>query len=126
MKSAEAKINRIIMVRMDIEEDLVTCLEQAVQEHGIKNGVILNGIGAIHFYRGHADQTFEGLKDLNSLSGIIMDGKVHAHFTASFNDQVVAGHALPGGCKINFFGVACIAELDGVSLKHWDKSGTLL
>ena len=115
------QINRIIMGKLRMDIDLLQGIEELVKREGVRNGVILSGIGALK------KATFRNLKilppdfkvekhhrlyleleqpmEIVSLTGWIAtreDGKaeVHAHFSAStvMEDKVVTlgGHLTPG------------------------------
>ena len=117
----KGRIDRIIMGKLRMNIDLLQGIEELVKREGVRNGVILSGIGALK------KATFRNLKilppdlkveknhrlyleleqpmEIVSLTGWIAtreDGKaeVHAHFSAStvVEDKVVTlgGHLIPG------------------------------
>ena len=57
-------------------------------------------------------------------TGLIIDGRVHAHITLSNTDTALGGH-LEEGCKVLTFSVVVIAETPNVRLTEWDRVGTL-
>ena len=126
-----AQPSRIIMVRMNPHEDVLEGLRAAVAEAGIENGAILGGAGSLSAYNAHVVKTTdlppgdvffdgEGAYDILTLTGVIIDGRVHAHITFSDTDKAMGGHLEPG-CKVLTFAVAAIAELPGVDLAEWDS-----
>ena len=53
MISRETSMKRVVLVRIAPGEDILLGLRQAVQEHNIKNGLILTGFGSCshsHFH----------------------------------------------------------------------------
>ena len=126
-----AEPSRIIMVRMDPHEDVLEALRAAVGEAGIVNGAILSGAGSLSAYNVHVVKTTalppgnlffdgEGAYDILTLTGAVIDGRVHAHITFSDTEKAMGGHLEPG-CKVLTFAIAAIAELPGVDLAEWDS-----
>jgi len=125
-----AQPSRIVMVRMDPHEDVLEALRAAVAEAGIENGAILSGAGSLSAYNVHVVETTnlppgdvffegEGAHDILTLTGVIIDGRVHAHITFSDTERAMGGHLEPG-CRVLTFAIAAIAELPGVDLAEWD------
>jgi predicted DNA-binding protein with PD1-like motif len=126
-----ANVNRIVMVRLNPGEDLLHGLQEATKEAGIRNGAILSGAGSLSAYHCHVVETTnlppgniffrdEGAFDILTLTGIINDGRVHAHITFSDDKQAMGGH-LEEGTRVLTFAIAAIAELPGVNLQDWDR-----
>lgn len=133
MLMQESGLKRLVVVRMNTGEDVLQSLRAAVAESGIKHGVILSGVGSINGYHVHVVKTpnvppgdiffqGEGVFDILSLTGLIVDGRVHAHITFSNTEKAVGGH-LEEGCRVLSFGVAMLAETEGLDLTGWDKVG---
>ena len=126
-----AQPSRIIMVRMNPHEDVLGALRAAVADAGIENGAILSGAGSLSAYNVHVVETTnlppgnlffdgEGAYDILTLTGAVIDGRVHAHITFSDTEKAMGGHLEPG-CKVLTFAIAAIAELPGVDLAEWDS-----
>jgi len=97
-------------------------LKTAVAEKGIKNAVILSGAGSLTRYRVHVvdNVTFppkeafpeaEGPQDLLTVTGYIIDGRVHAHVTFSNQEKAMGGHLEPG-TKVFTFAIVTLGVLD--------------
>jgi predicted DNA-binding protein with PD1-like motif len=127
-------IQRIIGVRLNPGDDLLLSLRQAVEEQGIRSGVILCGIGSLSAYRVHVVETTrlppgdvffseEGPFDILQVNGYVLEGRVHAHLTLSNTEKAMGGH-LEEGCKVLTFAVLTLAETDA-DLTGWDRVGPL-
>ncbi len=141
---SSGSFKRIVLARMPIGVDFLEAIYESVKREGIRNGVILMGIGALRkavfrnlkvFPREYPvtpkDRIyFEVEKPLEilSLSGYIVPRRsgephVHAHFSAStVAGETIAtygGHLDKG--SITFVKVAvAIGELEGVEMgKRW-------
>jgi hypothetical protein len=110
-------------------------IEVAAHEHGIRHGLILSGVGSINRYHIHVVETpelpprdvflqGEGPYDILSLTGMILDGRVHAHITFSNAEKAMGGH-LEEGCRILTFGVVILADTPDADLTGWDQVGKL-
>ena len=130
-----AAIRRLVVVRLNPGEDVLLSLREAVQNSGITHGLILSGVGSLDRYHVHVVKTTnmppgdvffagEGPFDILTLTGAILDGRVHAHITFSNTEQALGGH-LEEGCRVLTFSVVTLAETDGVDLTDWDRVGPL-
>ncbi len=128
-KSSEVK--RVLMVRMSNGDDLLKSLQQAVKENGIKNGAILSGLGSATAYHVHVVETTklppgdvffkeDGPYDIISITGLVIDGRVHAHITLSNTEKALGGH-LEEGTKVLTFCVVTIAETPDAEYTDWDS-----
>jgi predicted DNA-binding protein with PD1-like motif len=122
--------SRVVLVRLNPNEDLLLGLRAAVQEAKIENGAILSGAGSLSRYHLHVVKTVnlppgdaffseEGPYDVLTLTGAIIDGRVHAHVTFSNPEKAMGGH-LEEGCTVLTFAIATIADMPGVDLREWD------
>lgn len=123
--------SRIVMVRMDPHEDVLESLQAAVAEAEISDAAILSGAGSLSAYNVHVVETtnlppgdvfFEGAGayDILTLTGIVMNGRVHAHITFSNTEKALGGHLEPG-CKVLTFAVCCMAEISNADVTDWDR-----
>jgi uncharacterized protein len=127
--------SRFVTVRLDPGEDVLLSLRQAVREEGIENGTILSGVGSLSRYHFHVVQTTndppgntfvegEGPFDILTVTGLVVNGQVHAHITFSNTEIAMGGH-LEEGCRVLTFAVIVLAEAPGVDFTRWDKRGAL-
>jgi predicted DNA-binding protein with PD1-like motif len=95
--------------------------------------LVVSGVGSISRYHVHVVETVglpprdaflrgEGPYDILSLSGLIIDGRVHAHIVLCDTQKAIGGH-LEEGCRILSFGAVVLADLPGVELTAWDAVG---
>lgn len=135
MHTQSAEPRRLIIVRLDSGDDVLQSIRAAVQEHHIRHGLILNGVGSINRYHVHVVETHElpprdlfiqgeGPFDILSLNGLILEGRVHAHITFANAEKAMGGH-LEEGCRILTFGVVVLAETPDATLTDWDRVGRL-
>jgi predicted DNA-binding protein with PD1-like motif len=115
-------IRRLIVVRMNSDDDVLHCLESAVREHRIQHGLVLTGVGSVTSYHGPLVTVEEGFFEILTLSGLIIAGRVHAHITFGDADKTLGGHVREG-CHIGTFGVATLAETSELDLTDWDRTG---
>jgi predicted DNA-binding protein with PD1-like motif len=130
MQKLQAQISKVCIFRVDMGQDLLATLQQAVQEAGIKQGVILSGIGSLVTYHVHVVGAVRrpvpniymhgsGSFDLLAMQGYILDGRVHAHVTLSNPVEAIGGHLEPG-CQVYTFAIITVAELEDVALGRLD------
>lgn len=124
---------RLVVVRMNSGESVLEALQAAVKENGIRNGLILSGVGSLSKYNVHVVETTnlppgdlmlsgEGPFDILAITGAILDGRVHAHITFSDKERAMGGH-VHEGCTILTFGLAVIADTPKADLSDWDRMG---
>jgi len=122
MKTLEIHPVGYVIARMANGEDILASLNRAAQDRGIRNGLILSGVGSVASYHVHVVETTnlppgnlywkeDNPFDVVSITGLIMDGRVHAHIALSDRERTVAGHLEPG-CRVLTFCIATIAVLD--------------
>jgi predicted DNA-binding protein with PD1-like motif len=122
-------------VRLDPGEDVLLSLRAAVEEQRIRNAAILSGVGSLDRYHFHVVRTTnmppgntfvrgEGPFDILTVTGLVVDGAVHAHITFSNTELAMGGH-LEEGCRVLTFAVIVMAEALDVDLTSWDRSGPL-
>ncbi|MDH5703384.1 MAG: DNA-binding protein [Aigarchaeota archaeon] len=131
---------RVLVTRIMPGSDLIQSIRTVVEEHGIKAGVIISGVGLLR--RAHLRNcralpkeypitdtnrsflTFERPLEILALSGNIseVEGKpwVHVHITLSYIEgetvRVIGGHLLEGSVIFGFAEVF-IMELRDIEMK---------
>jgi predicted DNA-binding protein with PD1-like motif len=135
MLSVSAVPRRLVAVRLNPGDDILLALREAVRRDGIRGGIILSGVGSISQYHVHVVQTTnmppgdtffrgEGPFDILTLSGAIIDGRVHAHITFSNTERAMGGH-LEEGTRVLTFSVVTIADTPDTTFADWDRVGAL-
>jgi len=121
------KTGKITILSLKQGEMLLERIEEFVKKSGIKEGVVLSGIGTLdkcvlhmvmttgyppveHFARWD-DKALE----LASIQGFIANGKPHLHTVVSDNERTWAGH-LEYGCRVLYLAEVVIMETAGTGL----------
>ena len=131
MRCITSEISKVITVRIDTDEDVLSSIEDAVREQGIKHGIILTGVGSIKDYHIHVVETTNippgnvfkkksGPFDVLSITGFIMGGRVHAHISLSDEKGSIGGH-LERGCTTLTFCIVSIGVVSGADLTDLDR-----
>ncbi len=129
--TVSTSFERIEIVRMGTGVDLLEGLQKAVKQKNIKNAVILAGIGSVTDYHFHvvSDKNLPPAeefpkasvaKDLTSVQGYIMNGRVHAHMTLSDENSVIGGHLEPGTKALTFFILTLGVLPDDLDIENLD------
>jgi predicted DNA-binding protein with PD1-like motif len=127
--------SRLILVRLNPGDDVLHSIAAAAGENGVRHALILSGIGSLSSYHFHVVETTElppgnlfvrgeGPFDILSVTGFVLDGRVHAHITFSNTERAVGGH-LEEGCRILTFGVVVMADVPDADIGDWDHVGPL-
>ncbi len=135
MRTQSFNASRFVALRLDPGEDVLLSLRAAVEEQRIRNAAILSGVGSLDRYHFHVVRTTnmppgntfvqgEGPFDILTVTGLVVDGAVHAHITFSNTELAMGGH-LEEGCRVLTFAVIVMAEALDVDLTGWDTSGPL-
>src|SRR2546428_10682605 len=107
VQTIRSPVSRVVIVRLKNKTDMLDGLKQAVAREKIKNAVFISGFGSVTAYHTHVvgnttlppKDTFtkeNGPFDLLNVSGMVIDGKVHAHITLSGTQKTTGGHLEPG------------------------------
>jgi predicted DNA-binding protein with PD1-like motif len=124
-------VQRIVVVRLKNGTDMLEGLKEAVAREKIKNAVVLSGFGSVTSYHVHVvgNTTFppkdiftktNGPYDLLTVSGLIMNGRVHAHVTLATPQQVVGGHLELGTSVFTFTNISLAVLSDSLDLNRND------
>lgn len=135
MQAQSFNASRYIALRLDPGEDVLLALRDTVREHHIRNAAILSGVGSLSRYHFHVVKTTnmppgntfvrgEGPFDILTVTGLVVNGEVHAHITFSNTEIAMGGH-LEEGCRVLTFAVIVIAEALDVDFTRWDQRGPL-
>jgi len=128
MEYWETGFGRTIVFRCDRGEDLLKTIERVASENNIVNGVIVSAIGTLEKCRIHRVTSkglppeeeyveIDGPLEVNSVDGIIANGKLHAHISVSDNRGTYGGH-LELGSPILYLAEIVLAEIVGASFNR--------
>ena len=131
MVHAKPQITQIHCLRLNPGDDVLEKMTAFVREASIDQGIILNGAGSLSRYHFHvvADQNLppkeafvkkDEAVDVIGMSGMIIDGRVHAHITLSTDEIALGGHVEPG-CHALTFMMITVAEVSGAQFSDWDS-----
>ena len=134
LESAVGKLSRVVAIRLAPVDDLLRGMEDACIKYGIKNGVILSGIGslrsALFFTPVELPETKAGFGystpidmagpiELISVSGAVcegLEGEPSLHVHCTFGDSqgyVRAGHLIEGNIVLLTADI-CIGEYEDI------------
>lgn len=134
MHLEEIDLQNLYFVRLNPGDDMLVSLREAVEKLDIKNGIILGGVGSTSSYHFHVVSTGinppeeiytrgKAPADIVSLSGMILNGKVHAHISYS-NDRIAYGGHLEVGTTVLTFAVVTLAKIKN-EIRDWDLIGNI-
>jgi predicted DNA-binding protein with PD1-like motif len=126
------KFERIVVVRLKYQADLLAGLESVVKKEKIRNGVILSAVGSVRGYQYHtvSNRTFPSKDvfvknptapaDIVSMNGYVIDGRLHPHIMFANPDRAFGGHLEPGTEVFTFAAVTIGVLSDKVDLSKVD------
>ncbi|HUB79376.1 MAG TPA: PPC domain-containing DNA-binding protein [Bryobacteraceae bacterium] len=124
--------DRIAIVRLKYQTDLLAGLEKIVQQQHIRNAVILSAIGSVRNYQVHAvsNRTFPSRDtftqdpsapaDVIGMSGYVIDGRIHAHISMATPEKAFGGHLEPGTNVFTFVAVTIGVLADPIDIRRID------
>ena len=126
------EFERVVVFRFKYQTDLLAGIEKLVAKEGIKNAVILSGIGSVRNYHIHSVSNREFpsknvfLKDpaepadIISINGYVIDGRLHPHITLTDGEKAFGGHLEPDTHVFTFAIVTLGVFDDSVDLSRVD------
>jgi len=136
MEMTSCTIERVCIFKFSTGEDILVSLREAVEKSAIKNALILVGVGSLTSYHYHVvgDSNLPPLNihmqsdsratmplDIVSITGYVLDGRVHAHIGMSDSKIQFGGH-LEEGCEILTFCSITLGVLpDDIDIARYDK-----
>lgn len=128
----EGKFDRVLVLRLKYQTDLLGGLESMVKEQKVHNAVILACAGSVRSYHFHTVSNREfpsknvhvknptGSADIVSMNGYVIDGRIHAHVTFANENKAFGGHLEPGTEVFTFAVVTLGVFRDGIDLGRVD------
>jgi predicted DNA-binding protein with PD1-like motif len=124
---------RFHVLRLNPNDDVLLELRRWVADHAIQNAAFVSGVGSLKAYHAHVVETTnlppgniffkgEGAYDILTLTGHVVNGKVHAHIGWS-DDKIAMGGHLEEGCIVLTFAIVTVVELGNVDVTEWDITG---
>jgi predicted DNA-binding protein with PD1-like motif len=123
--------SRVVVIRLKNGTDLLEGLQKAVEQQKIKNAVILSGIGSLTDYHVHTvdNRTFPPKSvfmkddvptDLLTVTGYVIDGRIHCHITFTTDEKALGGHLEPDTKAFTFAIITLGVLEEPVSLQRFD------
>jgi predicted DNA-binding protein with PD1-like motif len=128
----KGQFERIIVVRLKTNTDLLEGLKKAAEIEKINNAVILAGIGSVSEYSVHSVKTTtfpteniflkeKGPFDILNVTGYIFTGRIHAHITLTDLKKTIGGHLEPGTMVYTFAIITIGILSDNVKMENFDN-----
>lgn len=123
VSSIDAHLQRIVILRFKYGTDLLAGLQKTIREKKIRNAVILSGFGSVRNYQVHQVSNRDippkdllvknptAPADIISMSGVVINGRVHPHITLANADHAFGGH-LEADTTVFTFAVVTLGVLD--------------
>lgn len=119
-------VEKIHILRVDPEEDLLLSVRQFLAESGLRQAVVMSGYGTLAAYSLHwvehnhipTNNLFrkgEGGIEILAMNGLVVDGRPHIHMALS-NPQGGFGGHMEEGCIAYVLCEIFFAELSGSDL----------
>jgi predicted DNA-binding protein with PD1-like motif len=128
----DSKPGRVLVLRFKFGTDLLAGFQRMVEEHKIRNAVILSAAGSVRNYQVHTVSNREfpsknvftkdptAPADIVSMNGYIIDGRIHAHMTRATPELAFGGHLEPETTVFTFAIVTVGVFNDAVDLARVD------
>ena len=127
----ESGFEKIVIIRLKHGTDLLDGIGKAVKEYGIKNAVVLSGIGSLTSYHLHSvsntvfptENIFYKSSeptDLLSVNGYVFDERIHVHVSVSNETTAIGGHLEPGSHVFTFAIITLGILKDGTDVSRLD------
>jgi predicted DNA-binding protein with PD1-like motif len=134
MRVEKKDIKNLVFMRFNPGDDLLAAIKEAVEKNGIKNAVILSGVGSVISHSYHVvsssvnppkNEYIKGERpaDIVNIDGFVINGRVHAHIIFSDTNIAYGGHLEPGA-EVLTFAVVTMAEVDA-DFDKYDSVGNI-
>ena len=121
-------LGRIVILTFEKGEKLLEGIRNKIREMGIKNAVVISGIGTFSNAHIHRVTSFEDKPEeefikysqpieLSSVDGVIANYEPHLHMTFTDLEHTYSGH-LEDDTVILYLAEIVIVELKGIELKR--------
>ena len=134
MKTVRKAMDELVFVRLNPGDDLLAGIEKAVAQEGLKNAVIVQGVGSVVSHSYHVvsspelppkNEFIKGERpaDIVNINGYVVNGRVHAHVIYSDTNIAYGGHLEPGA-QVLTFAILTLATVDA-DFAYWDTKGDI-
>jgi len=119
---------RIVILELERGEKIIESVEASLKEMGIRNAYVASGIGSAQRLCYHkptslgekAEDLFfdeKGVFEFGGISGTVINGVAHFHFTIADRNGVLAGH-LEHGTEVLYLAEITLVEMPGFALER--------
>lgn len=117
-----AQFERVLILRFKYQTDLLDGLQRMIKENHVQNAVIISAFGSVTGYQVHqvSNRTFPSKDmftadptmpaDIVTMSGFVMNGRLHPHISLATPERAFGGHLEPG-TKVFTFAVVTLGVL---------------
>jgi len=126
------QFERVVVIRLKNQTDLLAGIEQQVKAQKIRNAVILSGVGsaiATHYHT-VSNRSFPSKNmfvenptaaaDIVTMNGMVMNGRLHAHIGFADPDKMYGGHLEPR-TRVFTFAIVTLGVLpDSADISRFD------
>ena|SRR5206468_8331956 len=128
---AMGRFSKVLVIRLKKGDDLLEGLQKAVAQEKVNNGAFLGAFGSLTSYHVHVvnNTTFppkniymkgRGPYDILSVTGAVIDGRLHPHLTLADSKKAMGGHLEVGSLVFTFAVVTLGVFEEGISLDKFD------
>lgn len=121
-------LGRVVILELERGEKIIESIESTLEKEGIKNAYIASGIGSVQHLEFHRPTTLDEATvdeflsydqpfELGCISGTIIDGVAHLHFSMGSNESLQIGH-LEHGTEVLYLVEVTIVEITGLQLER--------
>ncbi len=121
-------LGRVIILELERGEKVIESVESVLKEEGIANAYIASAVGSVKHVEFHRPLTmdeatvdefvsFDQPFELGCISGTVIDGSAHLHFSMGSKESIQIGH-LEKGTEVLYLLELTIIEIEGIQLKR--------
>lgn len=125
---AGGSLGKLLVLAFERGEDLLEKTVEQLNQAGIRNGVVVSGIGTFdkaHIHRvtsfnDKPDEEFikiDAPMELSAVQGIVANGVPHLHMVFTDLEKTYSGHLEPG-CRVLYLAELVIAEIVDMDLER--------
>jgi len=127
-------IGKVLLLELDRGEEFFSCVEKMLKEQGIQNAYIASAVGSIAHLEYHRPKdlgkvtddemvSLDGPFEFGSITGTVINGSAHFHFSAGGPNGNYVGH-LERGTIVLYLLELLVIELNGFNLERkWTDEG---
>lgn len=121
-------IGKTLLIELERGEDIFESVESILKEEDIQNAYVASAVGSIAHLEYHRPKSMDattedeflsldGPFEFGGITGTIIDGAAHFHFSAGGMEGIHAGH-LERGTKVLYLLELLVIEIKGFGLKR--------